>query len=93
MTAAAYEVAWTAASLRAVTGLPEKAAAAAVEFIYGSLSQSPQRVGKPLQLGLKGLHSARRGDYRVIYRIDDDLRIVTVMAIEHRSDAYRPHQH
>jgi len=22
-------------------------------------------------LGLQGLHSARRGDYRVIYRIDD----------------------
>jgi ParE toxin of type II toxin-antitoxin system, parDE len=35
---------------------------------------------------------ARRGDYRVSYRIDDDLRIVTVMAIEHRSDAYRPRQ-
>jgi mRNA interferase RelE/StbE len=89
---AAYEVAWTAASRRVLTRLPEKVATAAVEFIYGSLSQSPLRVGKPLKLGLEGLHSARRGDYRVIYRIDDDLRIVTVMAIEHRSDAYRPHQ-
>jgi mRNA-degrading endonuclease RelE of RelBE toxin-antitoxin system len=38
------------------------------------------------------LHSARRGDYRVIYRIDDELRTVTVMAIEHRSDVYRPHR-
>jgi mRNA interferase RelE/StbE len=46
--------------------------------------------GKPLQLGLAGLHSTRRGDYRVIFRIDDDLRTVTVMAIEHRSDVYRP---
>jgi mRNA-degrading endonuclease RelE of RelBE toxin-antitoxin system len=93
VTAAAYEVAWTAASRRAVTGLPEKVATAAVEFIYGSLSQSPRRVGKPLRLGLEGLYSARRGDYRVIFRIDDDLGVVTVMAIEHRSAAYRPHQH
>jgi len=28
----------------------------------------------------------------VIYRIDDDLRTVTVMAIEHRSNVYRPRQ-
>jgi mRNA-degrading endonuclease RelE of RelBE toxin-antitoxin system len=51
---------------------------------------SPHRVGKPLKLGLEGLHSARRGDYRVIYRIDDERRLVTVMAIEYRSDIYRP---
>ena len=70
--------------------LPEKVGAAAVEFIYGSLAANPYRAGKPLRLGLEGLHSARRGDYRVIYRIDGDLRTVTVMAIEHRSDAYRP---
>jgi mRNA interferase RelE/StbE len=37
-----------------------------VEFLYGSLAASPHRVGKPLKLGLEGLHSARRGDYRVI---------------------------
>jgi mRNA interferase RelE/StbE len=87
---AAFGVAWTATSRRTLARLPEKVGTAAVEFIYGSLAASPHRVGKPLRLGLEGLHSARRGDYRVIYRIDDDLRTVTVMAIEHRSDAYRP---
>ena len=65
-------------------------ATAVVEFLYGSLAASPHRVGKPLRLGLEGLRSARRGDYRVIYRIDDERRLVTVMAIEHRSDIYRP---
>jgi mRNA-degrading endonuclease RelE of RelBE toxin-antitoxin system len=49
-------------------------------------------VGKPLKLGLEGLHSARRGDYRVIYRIDDQRRPIDVVAIEHRSDIYRPRQ-
>lgn len=87
---AQYAVAWTATSRRALARLPEKVATAAVEFIYGSLAETPRRVGRPLQLGLAGLHSARRGDYRVIYRIDDELRNVTVMAIEHRSDVYRP---
>jgi mRNA interferase RelE/StbE len=84
-----FAIAWTTVSRRALARLPEKAAAAAVEFPYGSLAASPHRVGKPLKLGLKGLHSARRGDYRVIHRIDDQRRPVTVMAIEHRSDIYR----
>jgi mRNA interferase RelE/StbE len=85
-----FAIAWTTAARRALTRLPEKVATAVVEFLYGSLAASPHRVGKPLKLALEGLHSARRGDYRVIYRIDDEQRLVTVIAIEHRSDAYRP---
>lgn len=73
-----------------MTRLPEKVATAVVEFLYGSLASSPYRVGKQLKLGLAGLHSARRGDYRVIYRIDDAERRVIVVAVEHRSDIYRP---
>jgi mRNA interferase RelE/StbE len=87
-----FAVAWTTASRRALTRLPEKVATAVVEFLYGSLAADPHRVGKPLKLGLAGLHSARRGDYRVIYRIDDQKRLVTVIAIEHRSDIYRPRE-
>jgi mRNA interferase RelE/StbE len=87
-----FAIAWTAPGRRALARLPEKAAIAAVEFLYGSLAANPHRVGKPLKLGLDGLHSARRGDYRVIYRIDDQHRRVDVMAIEHRSDIYRPRQ-
>jgi mRNA interferase RelE/StbE len=85
-----FAIAWTAASRRALTKLPEKVATAVVEFLYGSLASNSYRAGKPLKLGLEGLHSARRGDYRVIYRLDDHQRRVTVVAIEHRSDVYRP---
>ncbi len=84
--------AWAAPARRALARLPEKVATAAVEFLYGSLAANPYRVGKPLRLRLSGLHSARRGDYRMIYRIDDDIRRVAVLAIEHRSDIYRPRQ-
>jgi mRNA-degrading endonuclease RelE of RelBE toxin-antitoxin system len=73
-----------------MTRLPEKVATAVVEFLYGSLAESPRRAGKALKLGLEGLHSARKGDYRVIYRIDDDQHLVTIIAVEHRSDVYRP---
>jgi mRNA-degrading endonuclease RelE of RelBE toxin-antitoxin system len=87
-----FAIAWTTTARRELTRLPEKVATAVVEFLYGSLAASPHRVGKPLKLGLEGLHSARRGDYRVIYRIDNERRLVTVMAIEYRSDVYRPRQ-
>jgi mRNA interferase RelE/StbE len=89
VTRAAFAVAWTATSRRNLERLPEKVATAAVEFIYGSLADNPARVGKPLRLGLAGLHSARRGGYRVIDRIDDDQHTVTILAIEHRSNVYR----
>jgi mRNA interferase RelE/StbE len=87
-----FAIAWTAPGRRTLARLPEKVATAVVEFLYGSLAASPHRVGKPLKLGFDGLHSARRGDYRVIYRIDDQHRRVDVLAIEHRSDIYRPRQ-
>lgn len=81
-----YAIAWTPTAKRALTRLPDKVATAAVEFIYGPLAKNPYRVGKALRFELEGLHSARRGDYRVIYRISD---VVTVTAIEHRADVYR----
>lgn len=86
MTGDAYAVAWTPTARRALARLPEKAATAAVKFIYGQLSENPQRVGKPLRFELEGLHSARRGDFRIIYRITE---VVTIIAIEHRADVYR----
>jgi len=70
--------------------LQQKIATAPVGFIYASLADNSHRVGKPLKLRLAGLYSARRGDCRVIYSIDDHLNVVTIMAIEHRSDVYRP---
>jgi mRNA interferase RelE/StbE len=85
-----YEVAWTGTAKRALTRFPEKVGIAVVEFCYGALAENPQRVGKALKLDLAGLHSARRGDFRVIYRIEEAERRIDIVAIEHRSDAYRP---
>jgi mRNA-degrading endonuclease RelE of RelBE toxin-antitoxin system len=69
--------------------LPEAAAFAAYEFIVGPLLNNPQRVGKRLRPPLNDRHSARRGTYRVIYRIDEKQRRVTVVGVVRRSDAYR----
>jgi mRNA interferase RelE/StbE len=70
--------------------LPEKIAHAAYVFVTGPLLDNPQRVGKPLGPPLAPAYSARRGDYRVLYFIDDATHTVKVTAIRHRGDAYRP---
>lgn len=81
---------WAGPARRALSRLPEKVATAAVEFVYGPLAENPYRVGHALRFEFEGLHSARRGDHRIVYWIDDHQRRVVVEAIEHRADAYRP---
>jgi mRNA interferase RelE/StbE len=85
-----YEVKFSKSAKQALThDLPEKLAAAAFEFITGALSENPHRVGKQLQEPLFPLYSARRGDYRVIYRIAEDAVLIEVVSMAHRRDAYR----
>jgi len=71
--------------------LPEAVAFAADELLMGPLLQNPQRVGKRLGTPLEDRHSARRGTYRVIYRISAERRQVTVVGVVDRADAYRPY--
>jgi len=89
--ASEYELIVTPPAGRAIAEqLPEPVAAAVIEFLTGSLIREPRRVGKPLRRELAGIWSARRGTYRVLYRVRDDPREVIVLRVEHRSDAYRP---
>lgn len=83
----ADRVAWTATAKRDLARLPEKVATAVVEFVYGSLLDNPSRVGSELHFDLAGLHAARRGDFRVIYRVDAE--DITILAVKHRADIYR----
>lgn len=85
-----YEVRFTRSAKRSLThDLPEKVAAAAYEFITGVLAGNPQRLGKQLSEPLYPLYSARRGEYRVIYRIIDEQLVIEIISIVHRRDAYR----
>lgn len=87
---APYELRVTAPAQRQLGRLPEGTAAAIVEFMLGALIDNPHRVGGRLQRELAGLHSARRGAYRVVYEIDEDQHAVIVLRIDHRSHVYRP---
>lgn len=90
MTGEAYELVVARPAARAIAEeLPESITTAVIDFLTGSLIEEPRRVGRALRHELAGIHSARRGTYRVLYRIDDDTREVVVLRIEHRGDVYR----
>ncbi len=84
-----YEVEITPEGLRHLDRLPEKVRAAVIETILGSIAENPHRAGKPLRGELDGLYSARRGEFRVIYEIDEEARIVLVHRAQHRRRVYR----
>ncbi len=88
-TAQPYEVRFQPAARRAIAQrLPEAVAAAVLEFCDAALAVNPQRVGKPLFGPLAGCHGARRGTYRIVCRIDESVRVVHVLDIEHPSEIY-----
>lgn len=74
---------------RQIARLPISVAAAVMET-FDAIASNPRRLGKSLRFELEGYLSARRGPYRIIYRIDDATRSITVVAVAHRADVYRP---
>jgi mRNA interferase RelE/StbE len=91
VTGGPYGLVLTPPAQRAIAEkLPEAVAVAAIEFVTTALIANPQRAGKPLQDRLAGIWSARRGTYRILYRINEKQREVVVLRVEHRRDAYRP---
>ena len=89
MTAGPYRVELLGPTRRSVAEkLPEPVAAAVLEFCAGPLTENPARVGKPLFGPLAGCHGARRGTYRVVYRIDDENHRVLVLDVAPRRVVY-----
>ena len=69
--------------------LPLEVAFAVMETIERSIAGNPYRAGKLLDHPFDGYHSARRGTYRIIYRIDEVKHQVQIHSIRHRRDAHR----
>ena len=85
-----YRVIVAAPARRRLDRLPDGMAAAVFEFMSGPLGEHPDRVGRPLGGELEGRFGARRGDYRIVYLIEDEIVTVTVVRIAHRREVYRP---
>lgn len=86
-----YTVVLSRAAKRALSQrLPEGVAAACIEFLRGDLAANPRRVGKAMRgPEAAGMWTARRGAFRILYRIEDDRLVILVLTIDHRRDVYR----
>ena len=88
-----YVIDLTRAARRALAErLPLDVTLGVTEFLAGPLVSNPHRVGKELDVPMKGIYSARvMREWRVLYTIDNERRLVIVQSILHRRDAYRTH--
>ena len=69
--------------------LPAKVAGAVLTYVDARLALNPARLSKPLSGDLDGLRSARNGDYRVLFELDEDASTIAIIRVDHRAHVYR----
>lgn len=85
-----YRIIAAARARRDIARLPEAVAAAVFEFVENVLARQPYRVGGPLLTPFEGMYSARRGSYRIVYRVNESTKTVEIARISNRAEVYRP---
>ena len=88
MTAQRYALEFRPAALRQLRKLP-KDALRAIRSATDALRGAPRPAGAAKLAGTDDLWRIRVGSYRVIYTIDDDVLVVTVVRVGHRREVYR----
>lgn len=82
-----YRVELRRRAQRALDKLPENDFQAVIEAIT-ELGNTPRPRGTE-KVKATGLWRVRQGDYRIIYAIDDNQQLVTVVRVGHRREIYR----
>jgi mRNA interferase RelE/StbE len=85
-----YQAAWTSPARRDLARLPPRIATVILTYVDQRLVENPQRLSKPLQGTLEGFRSARSGDYRILFRLDEEDERLFITRVDHRAHAYRP---
>ena len=82
-----YQIELRRRAQNALSRLPKTDFRAVIEAIKG-LAETPRPRGVEKVKGT-GLWRIRRGDYRIVYAIDDNQQLVTVVRVGHRREIYR----
>ena len=83
-----YQIIYLEEVKQDIANLPKSIALRVKNAIEEKLMTNPIVFGKPLRYSLKGHRRLRVGDYRVVFRIEDDKKTVLVIAIKHRKEIY-----
>ena len=84
----AYQVVFRASADRELDGLHPRDLARVFARIE-ALAGDPRPHGSERMAGADREYRLRAGDYRVIYSVDDAMRLVTIQKVGHRGDVYR----
>jgi mRNA interferase RelE/StbE len=82
-----YALTFRPAALRALRKL-DRQIAERIMVATEALRDDPRPSGAKMLTGSHGLWRIRIGDYRVVYTVDDQRRIVRIAAAGHRRDIY-----
>ena len=82
-----YQVEFETRARKEFLDLPKEAARRLIDAI-DDLSRAPRPPGAKKLTGLEG-YRIRKGDYRVLYHVDDGKKIIRVYRIGHRREIYR----
>jgi mRNA interferase RelE/StbE len=83
-----YRIEVTRAAARGLAALPRRELER-IDARIRALADEPRPRGVEKLVGRGDLYRVRSGDYRVVYSIDDDARLVVITAIGHRRDIYQ----
>ena len=83
-----FSIQWRNSTRKDIRSLPRQEVARVVEAV-GELAKDPLPHGSHKLAGSERTYRLRVGDYRVVYEVFSDSRIVEVQRVRHRKDVYR----
>ncbi|MFN7896948.1 MAG: type II toxin-antitoxin system RelE family toxin [Cyanobacteriota bacterium] len=86
---AAYSLTIKSSAAKKLQGVSDKATLSQLIEKIKSLATQPRPLGSEKLAGRPNPYRVRQGNYRVIYSVDDQSRIVDVVKVGHRRDVYR----
>lgn len=83
-----YEVRFRPSARKELDKLPNELFARIAPRI-DQLAQTPRPPGLTKLSGHQNLYRIRVGDYRIVYEVPDDQRVVIILIVAHRRESYR----
>lgn len=85
---ASYSIEWAKSAVKEFHKLPKADKAALIRKI-SDLASNPKPHGSIKLEGAEDTYRIRHGNFRVVYKIEDDALIVLIVRVAHRKDVYR----
>jgi mRNA interferase RelE/StbE len=84
-----FEIRWRTSTRKDLKGIPASEVARIIAAVE-ALADDPFPHGVEKLSGSVQTFRIRIGDYRVVYEVFTDQRIIEIERVRHRKDAYRP---